>query len=212
MKHYIFTILLVLTASISSASIDKVDVLLLPDISEWETQEFSDETTYELVKIDNRQVLKAISNASASGLVRKIDIDLNKTPYMNWSWKVDGILNNVVETTKEGDDYPARVYIVVSDGFFFWQTRALSYAWASKEPMGSSWPNAFTDKATMIAVQSGDKRVGEWVQEKRNILEDIKNLLGIDATSINAVAIMTDTDNSKQSASAYYGDIFFTSE
>ena len=64
----------------------------------------------------------------------------------------------------------------------------------------------------MVAVQSGDERVGEWVHEKRNVLDDIKNLLGIDATSIIAVAIMTDTDNSKQSASAYYGDIFFTSE
>ena len=189
----------------------KIDVLTLPDISDWEKQEFSGETSYELVSIDNRHVLRASSNASASGLVREIEVDLNKTPYMNWSWKVDAILNNVEETTKAGDDYPARVYIVVSDGFFFWQTRALSYSWASKQPKGSSWPNAFTDRATMVAVQSGDERVGEWVQEKRNILDDIKNLLGIDATSINAVAIMTDTDNSKQSASAYYGDIFFTS-
>ena len=140
------------------------------------------------------------------------EIDLKKSPYINWSWKVDGVLDNVEETTKAGDDYAARVYIVVSDGFFFWQTRALSYAWASNQAKGSSWPNAFTDNATMVAVQSGDEKVGEWVEEKRNILDDIKNLLGIDASRIDAVAIMTDTDNSKQSATAYYGDIFFTSE
>ena len=212
MKLYLITSLLLVTTNINSASINKIDVLTLPDISGWEKQIFSGETYYEPVSIDNRHVLKASSNASASGLVRKIEVDLIKTPYMNWSWKVDAILNNVEETTKAGDDYPARVYIVVSDGFFFWQTRALSYTWASKQAKGSSWPNAFTGNATVVAVESGEERVGEWVQEKRNILDDIKNLLGIDATRINAVSIMTDTDNSQQSASAYYGDIFFTSE
>lgn len=204
--------LLLLITTLSSASINNVDVLKLPDISAWKKKVFSGVTSYELVNIDNRHVLKAVSNQSASGLVRKIKVDLNKTPFMNWSWKVDSILNNVDETKKSGDDYPARVYVVISDGFFFWQTRALSYTWASKQPRGSSWPNAFTDKATMVAVESGEDLVGEWVEEKRNILDDIKLLLGIDATRVDAVAIMTDTDNSKQSASAYYGDIFFTSE
>lgn len=212
MKLYVIICLLLVTATITSAEVNKIDVLTLPDISDWEKKEFSGETSYELAKVDKRHVLRASSNASASGLVRDIDVDLNKTPYLNWSWKVDAILDNVEEKTKAGDDYPARVYIMVSDGFFFWQTRALSYSWASKQPKGSSWPNAFTDNATMVAVQSGDERVGEWVQEKRNVLDDIKNLLGIDATSIIAVAIMTDTDNSKQSASAYYGDIYFTSK
>jgi len=212
MKRSVITSALLVTATITFASINKIAVLTLPDISDWEIQEFSGVTNYELINIDNRQVLKASSNASASGLVRKIEIDLKKSPYMNWSWKVDGVLDNVEETTKAGDDYAARVYIVVSDGFFFWQTRALSYAWASNQAKGSSWPNAFTDNATMVAVQSGDEKVGEWVEEKRNILDDIKNLLGIDASRIDAVAIMTDTDNSKQSATAYYGDIFFTSE
>ena len=212
MKLYVIISLLLVTATITSASMNKIDVLTLPDISDWDKKKFSGETSYELVSIDNRHALRASSNASASGLIREIEVDLNKTPYMNWSWKVDAILDDVDETTQAGDDYPARVYIVVSDGFFFWQTRALSYSWASKQANGSSWPNPFTDKVTMVAVESGDERVGEWVQEKRNILEDIKTLLGIDASSIKAVAIMTDTDNSKQSASAYYGDIFFTSD
>jgi len=187
-------------------------VLKLTDINAWEKQVFSGVTSYELHEIDGRQVLKAISKQSASGLVREIEVDLTKTPYMNWSWKVDSILSDVEETKKSGDDYAARVYVVISDGFFFWQTRALSYVWASKQAKGSSWPNAFTGKATMVAVESGEDSVGEWVEEKRNVLDDINNLLGIDATRIDAVAIMTDTDNSRQSATAYYGDIFFTSE
>ena len=212
MNIYTALILLLLTATLSSASITRIDVLKLPDINAWEKQVFSGVTSYELHEIDGRQVLKAISKQSASGLVREIEVDLTKTPYMNWSWKVDSILSDVEETKKSGDDYAARVYVVISDGFFFWQTRALSYVWASKQAKGSSWPNAFTGKATMVAVESGEDSVGEWVEEKRNVLDDINNLLGIDATRIDAVAIMTDTDNSRQSATAYYGDIFFASE
>lgn len=212
MNIYTALILLLLTATLSSASITRIDVLKLTDINAWEKQVFSGVTSYELHEIDGRQVLKAISKQSASGLVREIEVDLTKTPYMNWSWKVDSILSDVEETNKSGDDYAARVYVVISDGFFFWQTRALSYVWASKQAKGSSWPNAFTGKATMVAVESGEDSVGEWVEEKRNVLDDINNLLGIDATRIDAVAIMTDTDNSRQSATAYYGDIFFTSE
>ena len=101
MKIYAITGLLLLIASLSSASVNKVDVLSLPDISDWKKKVFSGVTSYELVNVDNRQALKAISNQSASGLVREIEIDLSKTPYMNWSWKVESILDNVDEIALE---------------------------------------------------------------------------------------------------------------
>jgi len=194
------------------ATTGTVNVLTLPDISDWKTENFSGETSYELVSIDNKQAIKAISNKSASGLVRKMKVDLTQTPYLNWSWKIDSTLNEVDETQKSGDDYAARVYVVISGGIFFWRTRAISYAWASKQPKNSNWPNAFTKSATMVAVESGPTLTGQWVTEKRNILEDIEKLLGIDKKQIDAIAIMTDTDNSKQSATAYYGDIYFTAQ
>lgn len=189
-----------------------VEVLTLPDLSQWKMETFSGETAYEVVSIDNKPAIKASAEQSASGLVRKMKIDLTKTPYINWSWKVDNVLKDVDETQKSGDDYAARVYVVISGGVFFWRTRAISYAWASQQPKDSIWPNAFTDRAVMVAVESGPELSGQWVTEKRNILEDIKILLGIDKTSIDAVAIMTDTDNSKQSATAYYGNIYFTAQ
>lgn len=204
--------ILFLIVTVSSASVNKIDVLKLPGIDGWEKHIFSGETHYQVININNQYVLQATSQGTASALVKEVDIDLNKTPYMNWSWKVESILSNVQETQKSGDDYAARVYVVISGGFFFWQTRAISYTWASSQPKDSDWPNAFTDKATVVAVESGTDRVGEWAIEKRNILKDVTNLLGIEASRINAVAIMTDTDNSRQSAIAYYGDIFFTAE
>ena len=194
------------------ATTQTIKVLTLPNISEWNIEKFSGETSYEIVNIDNKQAIKAIADKSASGLVRKMKVDLSKTPYMNWTWKIDSVLSDVDETQKSGDDYAARVYVVISGGLFFWRTRAISYAWASKQPKNSHWPNAFTKNATMVAVQSGPELVGQWVTEKRNILEDIENFLDIDKTQIDAIAIMTDTDNSKQSATAYYGDIYFTAD
>lgn len=189
-----------------------IHVLNLPHISEWDQKVLADKTKYDVVSIDGKPYLKATSKASASGLIRHIDIDLKKTPYLKWTWRVENILTDVDETQKSGDDYPARVYVVISGGLFFWNTRAISYNWTSSEPEGSTWPNAFTDNAVMVSVQSGAEKVGEWVSEKRNVAEDIKNLLGIEATEINAVAIMTDTDNSGQSAIAYYGNIMFSEE
>lgn len=205
------SISLILVVVTTSADSKRTDVLLLPHLNDWQVEQFSGETAYQLIEVDGRYALRAYSHQSASGLVRKLDVDLTKTPYLNWSWMVESVLKDVDETTRQGDDYAARVYVIVSGGVFFWRTRAISYVWASKQPKRSSWPNAYSDHSMMVAVESGSAMVGEWVSEKRNVLEDIRDVLGIDITSINAVAIMTDTDNSKQSATAFYGDINFSS-
>ena len=180
-------------------------------LMDWMEKVFKDNTRYEIVDSSVGKVLKADSRASASGLFREIEIDLKKTPCLNWSWKVDGILEGLDETTKSGDDYPARVYVVFSGGLFFWKTRALSYVWSNARPKGSNWPNAFTDRSVIIAAESGPAHVGQWVHYSQNIREDYNRLVGEDITMVDAVAIMTDTDGSERSATAYYGDVRFTS-
>ena len=176
----------------------------------WQEKIFTKSTRYSLVESDVGKVLMANSQASASGLFREMKIDLEKTPCLTWSWKVDGVLEGLNETTKKGDDYPARVYVIFSDGLFFWQTRALNYVWSSGHPTGSAWPNAYTDRSVNIAVQSGPKRVGQWVRQSRNVREDYRRLVGKDITQAGAVAIMTDTDDSGRAATAYYSDVRFT--
>jgi hypothetical protein len=102
--------------------------------------------------------------------------------------------------------------VVFSGGLFFWRTRAINYVWSSNQPEGASWPNAFTGNARMIAVESGPQRLGQWVSEQRNVAEDYRRLFGGEPGSVDAVAIMTDTDNSGQQASAWYGDIWFAAD
>ena len=195
---------------------ETADTLMLGQFSAerleyWESKEFKGITDYRLVKLDTTTVLKAQSNSSASGLFREQRIDLQKTPYLNWQWRIENRLGKINEQQKSGDDYPARIYIVVKGGWAFWNTKAINYVWASNSTKGKIWPNAFAgDHAMMMALRSTEDQTGTWYQEKRNILEDLKQLFGEDIRYIDAVAIMTDTDNAKGSAVAYYGDIYFT--
>ena len=179
----------------------------------WEEKSFSGKTDYQLVKEGSVTVLKAFSQAAASGLFKKKRIDLQQTPYLNWRWRVDKPLHALDEKTKSGDDYGARIYVVIDGGLFFWNTRAINYVWASAVPTGESWPNAFAGKsAMMLALRSSTDTAATWYQEKRNVAADLKEFFGAEIRYIDAVAIMTDTDNSGQQTTAYYDNIFFTSD
>ncbi len=178
----------------------------------WEKQEFKGTTQYDFIQQEKKTVLRAISNGTASGIIYKTKIDLNKTPYLNWSWKIDNSYENYNETKKAGDDYPARISIIASTGIFFWQTLAINYIWASQQKIHKVWDNPYTSNVKMMALQSGKKYQGIWRVEKRNVKKDFKTLFGIDIISIDAVAIMTDSDNTQSNATAYYGQISFSSQ
>ena len=180
-------------------------------LDHWESREFKGQTKYLLVDLAGTRVLKAESTNSASGLFKEQRIDLQKTPVMNWRWRIENRLGNINEQDKSGDDYATRVYVVVSGGVAFWRTRAINYVWASTSPAGKIWPNAFAgNHAMMVALRSSSDQSGVWYTEKRNILADLKQQFGEDILYIDAVAIMTDTDNAHGKVTAYYGDIYFS--
>lgn len=182
------------------------------DLSGWEAKSFSKETDYQLVQLDGEQVLRAVSNGAASGLFREMRVDLRRTPYLVWRWRAENTLQGVDEHRRQGDDYPARIYIVKTNRILFWRTIALDYVWSSTQPAGSDWPNAYSAKAHMIATQGTGDSTGLWHEARRNVYEDFRRYLGEEVDEIDVIAIMTDTDNSGQAATAYYGDIYFSSE
>jgi len=188
-------------------------------------------TRYRLVSNDNQTVLTAQSRQSASGLIHRVSIDLKTYPYINWRWKVTRVIAKGDVTRKDGDDYPARVYITFAYdpnqvGFLerakFEAARlvygetppmaVLNYIWANRAPPGLFTPSAYTDRSILIAVQSGSEKAGRWVSEKRNVYVDYKKAFGKEPTAITGVALMTDTDNTGETAEAWYGDIFFSAE
>lgn len=172
----------------------------------WETREFKGQTSYQLVQDEQGIVLKAQAKGAASGLVKKIRFDPSRHRYLTWSWKIDHTIVTGDETTRQGDDYAARIYIIFP-GRFFWQTRALNYVWANKLPQGDFVPNAFTANAILLAVESGSPRAGQWVSEERDILADFRRVFGEEPPLAGGIAIMTDTDNTGAEATAWYGDI-----
>ncbi len=183
------------------------------DLNGWEEKEFAGKTKYQLVKQGKVTVLNAKATAAASGLFKEVEIDLTTHPYLNWEWKIETKHQNLKERSKAGDDYAARVYVVVSGGVFFWKTRAINYVWSSSEAKGNIWPNAFAGKnAMLVAVRTNQDDSGTWYREKRNIFEDLKNIFGEEIDKIDAIAIMTDSDNSKGEVQASYGDISFSSD
>jgi len=179
----------------------------------WSTKVFSGTTSYREVRLDGKKVIRAESHAGAAGLVKKIHVDLEKYPYLNWSWRIDNRLDLKNEKRKSGDDFAARIYVVVDGGLWLWRTRAVNYVWASGMPGDEAWANPFAGRRSMmIAVRNGQDKISTWYAEKRNVYADLKRLFGDGYRFIDAVAIMTDTDNSHGQAVSYYGDIYFSAE
>jgi len=172
----------------------------------WQHKTFQGETEYRIVDDGGQKVLQATSRAAASGLVYQTTYEPAVYPVLTWRWKVDRVIARGDSRTKAGDDYAARVYVVFPH-WFFPKTRTLNYIWANRLPVETVQPNAFTDNAMMIALQSGPGRVGQWVTERRDIVEDYRRAFGEEPPAVGAIAVMTDTDNTGESATAWYGEI-----
>ena len=195
-----------------AAGAERVEVLRNGDVAGWEEKVFEGRTRYETVRHEGRSVIRATSRGTASGLYLRRRIDLEKTPILRWTWRVDGTLGDIDERTRAGDDYSARVYVVRAHPVLLWRTRAVNYVWASTRAAGETWPNAYTDASHHVAVRSGDAHAGQWVDERRDVRADFQALFGESVRYVDAVAIMTDTDDTGGAAVAYYGDITFTSD
>ncbi len=175
---------------------------------------------------DGRVAVKAESSASASGLIRKLDLSAEEWPLLRWRWKVDRAIEGSDVTRKGGDDYPARIYVTfraVPERMSLAQrARAsalrilygeeppyagLNYIWDARSPVGAVVPNPFTDRVRMFVVESGTARIGRWLDYERDLVADYRAAFGEDPPPISGIAIMTDSDNTGESAVAWYGDI-----
>ncbi len=198
-------LILLLFVSGAAASELKIGAFSAGDLNGWEEKVFKGKTVYTLVPDNGKTVLQAHSKKAASGLVRKMTVDLKKNPLISWSWKVSAPLKGEDVTAKKGDDFVARVYVVFPRSF--WRTRAINYVWSARMPKGSSAPSPYTGNVMILAVESGGEKAGTWVSEERDVFEDYRQLFGEDPPAVGGVAVMTDTDNTGEETTAWYGDI-----
>ena len=170
------------------------------------------ETTWSLDSNENGNFIKAEAEGKGSGLGKEIKIDLLKTPFINITWKVEKDLYGIIENSKKGHDYAARVFVIKKTGSTGLSNRAINYVFSSNNDVGENWPSPYTKKSIDYVLSSTKNNMNTWVTVKANVKEDFLRLLGLELTDISGVAIMTDTDNSKLKAISYYQDIFFSAE
>ena len=167
-------------------------------------------TVYTVGSNKNGNFLKAVADNAASGLGKEIKIDLNKTPFINITWKIEMDLPGIKENTKKGHDFAARVFAVKKTGATPLSNRAINYVYSSNNKIGFNSPSPYTKKSIDNVLASTKNNFNEWVTVKANVKEDFKKFHGLDVDELDGLAIMSDTDNSKMKAIAYYQNIYFS--
>ena len=169
-------------------------------------------TTYSIGSNENGNYLKAIADNAASGLGKEIKIDLNKTPFINITWKIEKDIPGIDETAKKGHDFAARVFVIKKTGATALSNRAINYVFSSNQDVGSNSPSPYTKKSVDNVLATTKTNLNEWVTVKANVKEDFKKFHDLDVNELDGVAIMSDTDNSKQKSITYYQNIYFSSQ
>ena len=192
----------------------------------WSLTRFKRATEYHLVGEGGRTVVAARAEGSASGLVYPIDVDPHAVPVLRWRWMVPALIPGADNTQGATEDSPARVVVAfagdrkklpLADRLFFTQFKlftkselpyaTLMYIWESRMSEGTILANPHTSRIRMLVAESGQARLGQWVEEEHNLVEDYQRAFGEEPGRITAIGILTDADNTGEAATAYYGDI-----
>ena len=208
-------VLVFITINFSSANEVKVFEFTESELSQLQVRKVrgaDKKTVYSIGANENGNYLKSVADNAASGLGKEIKIDLNKTPFINITWKIEQDLKGIKENTKKGHDFAARVFAVKKTGATPLSNRAINYVFSSNNDVGLNWPSPYTKKSVDNVLSSTQNSLSEWVTVKSNVKEDFKKFHDLDVNELDGLAIMSDTDNSKMKSIAYYQNIYFSAE
>ena len=207
--------LVFITINFSSANEVKVFEFTESELSQLQVRKVrgaDKKTVYSIGANENGNYLKSVADNAASGLGKEVKIDLNKTPFINITWKIEQDLKGIKENTKKGHDFAARVFAVKKTGATPLSNRAINYVFSSNNDVGLNWPSPYTKKSVDNVLSSTRNSFSEWVTVKSNVKEDFKKFHDLDVNELDGLAIMSDTDNSKMKSIAYYQNIYFSAE
>ena len=195
------------------------DLVKVFDFSEQELSELEvrkvrgadNKTVYSVESNEKGNFLKAVADNAASGLGKEIKINLNKTPFINITWKIEKDLKGIKENTKKGHDYAARVFAIKKTGATPLSNRAINYVFSSNSEVGENRPSPYTKKSIDYVLASTMDGLNEWVTVKANVKDDFKRFHNLDVNELDGLAIMADTDNSKMKSISYFQNIYFSS-
>ena len=217
MFRFLFKLILVTALSQTTLYAEDIKVFEFTDkeLSELTVRKVrgaDNKTEYSVGSDENGNYLKAIADNAASGLGKEIKIDLNKTPFINITWKIEKDIPGIDETAKKGHDFAARVFVIKKTGATALSNRAVNYVFSSNQDVGSNSPSPYTKKSVDNVLATTKTNLNEWVTVKANVKEDFKKFHNLDVNELDGIAIMSDTDNSKQKSITYYQNIYFSSQ
>ena len=214
-KFYILTLTFLLLCTPIKAENIKIFEFTESELNKLEVRKVrgaDNKTLYSVGLDENGNFLKAVADNSASGLGKKVKINLDKTPIINITWKVETDLKGIKENTKKGHDFAARVFVIKKTGATPLSNRAINYVFSSNNDVGENFPSPYTKKSIDNVLASTQNNLNEWITVKANVKEDFKKFHNLDVNELDGLAIMSDTDNSKMRAVAYYQNIYFSAD
>jgi len=201
-----------LNIGISHSEILRVFEFTEDELKTLKTKKVKGETKWSLGSNENGNFIRAEATSVGSGLGKEVLINLNKTPFINITWKVEKDLPGIIENSKKGHDYAARVFVIKKTGATALSNRAVNYVFSSNNSINESWRSPYTKKSIDYVLSTTKVNLNKWVTVKANVKDHFKKLHNLEVNELNGVAIMTDTDNSKLKAISYYQNIYFSSE
>ena len=212
--RFFFKIILIFLLNIntSNSEILRVFEFTEDEFKTLKTRKVKGETKWQLGSNDNGNFIRAEADGVGSGLGKEVLINLNKTPFINITWKVEKDLSGIIENSKKGHDFAARVFVVKKTGKTALSNRAVNYVFSSNNSINESWRSPYTKKSIDYVLSTTKDNLNKWVTVKANVKDHFKKLHNLEVNELNGVAIMTDTDNSKLKAISYYQNIYFSSE
>ena len=213
MKYFVKFLIFTFLFTEMLVSSEKINIFNFDDndLTKYKSHSIKKKTNYSIIKENGESYLKAEAEGQASGLGREIKVNLNKTPFLNITWKVEQGITGIKENTKKGHDFAARVSVIKEIGSLPWQKKVMNYVFSSNEKTNSHWTGPYRKQIIdYVASSLVDSKENSWVTVKLNVKEHFKNFLDLDLEEIDGVAIMTDTDNTKQKAVSYYKNIYFS--
>ena len=210
-----FSLICLISISYSSVSADVINVFEFTnsELSKLEVRKVrgaDNKTVYSIGSNENGNYLKAIADNAASGLGKEINIDLNKTPFINITWKIERDLKGIKENTKKGHDFAARVFVIKKTGATVLSNRAINYVFSSNNGVGFNSPSPYTKKSIDNVLATTTEHLDKWITVKANVKDDFKKFHDLDVNQLDGLAIMVDTDNSKMKAISYFQNIYFS--
>lgn len=213
-KFFSLIFLICISVSFANAEVRNIFEFTKSELSKLEVRKVrgaNNKTVYSVGSNENGNFLKAVADNAASGLGKEVKIDLNKTPFINITWKIEKDLPGINENTKKGHDFAARVFVIKKTGATPLSNRAINYVYSSNSKIGFNSPSPYTKKSIDNVLATTKEHLNKWITVKANVKEDFKRFHDLDVNELDGLAIMVDTDNSKMKAISYFQNIYFSS-